>query len=116
MKVLVEEAGVVQPGRHDGQGLGELLADLRTERLGPFRELALDELVERDRGGDRQRDQVILEQELPLPLLAQRDRRDRRHADRGQVLRSACPRSAPCRGEPTGGAWPANSGTRKCLM
>ncbi len=47
MKVLVEQPRIVQPGRHDGHGFGEFLADLRADRLGPLRQMALDELVER---------------------------------------------------------------------
>ena len=53
---------------------------------GQLGELLLDELVERDRLADLRRDEVVLEEELPLPLLAQRDRRDRGDADRGQFL------------------------------
>ena len=31
MKVLVKKPRFVQPGRHDGHGLGQLVADLRTD-------------------------------------------------------------------------------------
>ena len=44
------------------------------------------ELVEWDRIDDFRRHEIVLEQELPLALLAQRDRPDRRHAERGELL------------------------------
>ena len=88
MKVVVQQPGVVQLGRHHGNGPGEFSADARSLRLGPLRQPPLDELVERNRVGNRRRDQIILEQEFAFPLLPERDGSDRRHADRSQLHRS----------------------------
>src|SRR5581483_10866045 len=65
------------------------LADPRAPALRPAREAALDELVQRHGVGYGRRDQVVLEQELALPLLAQRDRGDRGDADRVEVAGAA---------------------------
>ena len=52
VEVLVEEPGVVQPGGHDAQGLGQLLADRDRRGSGQSGSCSLDELVERNRVGD----------------------------------------------------------------
>ncbi len=76
----------MQPGGHDAQGHGQLLTDARPSRLGPAGQLLHRELVEGDGVGDLGRDQVVLEQESPLPLFAQRERPDRGDANRGELL------------------------------
>src|SRR5262249_46472846 len=85
MKILVDEAGIMEPRRQGGEHLREPVPDSRLARFGPSRQALLDEFVERPGIGDRRGDQIILEQEESLPLLAQRDRRDRRHSDRREM-------------------------------
>ena len=114
MEVLVDEPGVVEPGGQHRPAPRPGLPDPRLPRLGPLGQPLLDELVERDRLGDRVRDQVVLEEELPLPLLAQRDRRDRRHADRGEVAGALALVPPLAAAEPLADLGP-EAGTRKCL-
>ena len=116
VEVLVDEAGVVEVGRQLGRWRAPATARTFADRRGRHpREPPLDELVERDGLGDRQGDQVVLEEEVPLPLLAQGDRVDRLDADRRGASAARRPSFRPL---PRRNHWRAmarTSGTRKCL-
>ena len=86
MKVFVDDGMLMKSSRQEAQFLRERPGDPTAARFVELGEPALDELVERQRIGDRRRDQIILQKQHAPLSLSQGDRRDRRHADRGEML------------------------------
>ena len=85
VEVLMEEARVVEVGGQLGDGDGEPLPHPDLAGRLHRRQSSLDELVERHGVGDGGGDEIVLEQEVILALLAEGDGGDGRHADRDEL-------------------------------